>query len=630
MKPNRLLLALVLVFTFQKVYVQNHYDIVFPRSANERNQKCKSCFETFKNKPKEVKFSIKRDGNNLYFEVNDKDWFNKLFATESDGIAIDLVTKSKYDCSIDSIENKQIRGRLMRPLYGSRLRKALRPHGDKAYRVHVGRVSDMEIKEPIEYNILFLGNKTLCRYNLLYDLESYPWDLLDMGMYLDSLSYSTRKIQAKGQEGYDLKNKTLKFKIPFEKDKAEYSQEDIKPIYDSLRLTDYNITAINIKAYASVEGSLERNLELQEQRANSIVASLQSFQQPTIETTVSSSENWVEFFNDIKGTPYENLNTLSKDQIKRELAAGVSEKMEPILERHRKAVVDLELERKDKYKTMSEDILLEKFHASLSSDDLEEAIAIQNSIFEKIKGGTVSPLFLRKMEVPQQEKYANLLNKNMSFLYMIDKRQALNVYNALLELEKLVPQDAHVKYNITAVKIILWRHKWQDVDDNQIKNDINALKTYGIDHALITRMLVNYNIVKAEEYMRKRDYDNKDKAVGFIDKHYSEFTLSDYDYLSLAQFFTYYANLDYAVKLLENKAKSIDVDEDLLYYYLNLTLVNKELTQDTDYRSILLNAYNMNHKRFCELFNAVEDGGVTFQLLDDAYLRATYCESCND
>ncbi|AUS04741.1 hypothetical protein [Pseudotamlana carrageenivorans] len=360
------------------------------------------------------------------------------------------------------------------------------------------------------------------------------------------------------------------------------------------------------------------------------MASLQTFQKPTIETTVSTSENWVEFFNDIKGTSYENLNNLSKDQIKRELAAGVGLKMEPILERHRKAVVDLELERKDKYKTMSEVILLEKFHAALSSDDLEEAIAIQNSIFEKIKGGTVSPLFLRKMEVPQQEKYANLLNKNMSFLYMIDKRQALNVYNALLELEKLVPQDAHVRYNITAFKIILWRHKWQDIDDNQIKNDINALKNYDIDHALISRMLVNYNIVKAEDYMRKRDYDNKDKAVGFIDKHYSEFTLFDYDYLSLAQFFTYYANLDYAVKLLENKVKSIDVDEDLLYYYLNLTLVNKELTQDTDYRSILLNAYNMNHKRFCELFNAVEDGGVTFQLLDDTYLRATYCESCND
>ncbi|AUS04742.1 hypothetical protein [Pseudotamlana carrageenivorans] len=124
MKSYRLLLTFVLVFSFQKVYVQSHFDIVFPRSANERNQKCKSCFETFKNKPKGVKFSIKRDGNNLYFEVNDKDWFNKLFATEGDGMAIDLVTKSKYDCSIDSIENKQIRGRLMRPLYGSLLRKA--------------------------------------------------------------------------------------------------------------------------------------------------------------------------------------------------------------------------------------------------------------------------------------------------------------------------------------------------------------------------------------------------------------------------------------------------------------------------------------------------------------------------
>ena len=35
---------------------------------------------------------------------------------------------------------------------------------------------------------------------------------------------------------------------------------------------------------------MERNLELQEQRANSIVESMQSFQKPDIETQISTSE----------------------------------------------------------------------------------------------------------------------------------------------------------------------------------------------------------------------------------------------------------------------------------------------------------------------------------------------------
>ncbi|MBU2950622.1 hypothetical protein KO493_07935 [Tamlana agarivorans] len=630
MKLSHLLLTISLVFLCQNIVAQNRFDVVFPRNQKERSEKCKTCFEVLQIKPKEVQFAVKRDGNNLYFEVNDKDWFNKLFHDEGAGIAIDIVTKDHYACSLDTVLNTQIRGRLTKPLYGSRLRKGLRPHGENSFRVHVGRVSDIEIKKPIEFNIMFLGNKNLCRYNLIYDLEAYPWDLLDMGMYLDTLTYSTRRIQAKSKDAFILKNKTLKFKIPFEKDKSEYSQEDIKPIYDSLRLTDYYIKTINIKAYASVEGSLERNMELQEQRANSIVAALQTFQQPTIETTVSSSENWVEFLNDIKGTKYESLNKLTKVQVKAKLAGGLSAPLEPVLERHRKAVLELELERKDKYKVMSEDVLLEKFHDALSTHDLEEAIVIQNSIFSKINSNAISPLYLGKMDIPKQAEFAKVLNKNASFLSTLDVRQGLNVYNELLELEKLVPDNAQVKYNIVALKIKIWRFNWQEIDDVKLKNQINALKNYGIDEALISRMLVNYHITKAERYMRKREYDKKDKSIAFINDHYQKFTLSDYDYLSLAQFFSYYANIDLSEELLKDKAKSIDVDEDLLYYYLNLTLVNKALTQDPDYRTILLNAYNMNHERFCKLFNSVADGGVTFQLLADAYLRATYCENCNN
>ena len=130
--------------------------------------------------------------------------------------------------------------------------------------------------------------------------------------------------------------------------------------------------------------------------------------------------------------------------------------------------------------------------------------------------------------------------------------------------------------------------------------------------------------------LRKRDYANKDKSVTYIKNNYKNFPLSDYDYLSLAQFFSYYTNIDMAVELLENKAKSIEIDEDLLFFYLNLTLINTELTQDSDYRTIMLNAINMNKARFCKLFNAVEKGGVTFQLLENEYLKEAYCENCNN
>ena len=625
MKIKHLFTFAFLVISFQTSFAQNTFDIVFP--TTDRDQKCQQCFQIFSQKPKEVKFSIKREGNDLYFHVNDKNWFNLLFRNPGDGIALDVVSKDIFGCYELSVTNKQIKGELLQPVYAQKLKSGLQPFGDNEFRVLVGKVPDAYLKKELEYNILFLSNKNLCQYYVIYDLESYPWDLLDMGMYLDSLTYNVKKIKPVSEDVYQLRNKTLKFKIPFEKNKSEYSQADIKPIYDSLRLTDYNITSIKIKAYASVEGSLERNLELQQQRAKSIVKALQTFQKPTIKTEVSSSENWVEFLNGIKNSKYANLAKLPKNEVKAKLVGEVSKELEPILKNHRKAVLELELQKKEKY-NLSPDALLEKFNTEISAQNVSEALEIQNAIFEKLKDQVISPDFLRKMDIPKQAKFVKVFNKNSAYRYMLDVKQALIVYNELLELEKLAPKDAEVKYNIIAVKIKLWRFKAMDIDEEKLKNEINALKNYGIHSSLISRMLVNYHIITAENLMRKRDYANKDKSVAFINSNYKNFPLSDYDYLSLAQFFSYYANTDLAVKLLENKAKSIDIDEDLLFYYLNLTLIDKELTQEDSYRTIMLNAINLNKARYCKLFNSVENGGVTFQLLDDDYLRETYCESC--
>jgi len=181
-----------------------------------------------------------------------------------------------------------------------------------------------------------------------------------------------------------------------------------------------------------------------------------------------------------------------------------------------------------------------------------------------------------------------------------------------------------------AIKLKLWRYNAIAIDEATIKKDINVLKNYGIESDLISRMMANLHIIKAEKLMQKRDYTNKDIAVEYVNNNYKKFTLSNYDYLSLAQFFSYYSNNKLAVKLLENKVRTVDIDEDLLFYYLNLTLIDKELTQDLNYRIVMLNANNMNKERFCKLFNSVENGGITFQLLEDDYLRKTYCESCNN
>ncbi|ARV16258.1 hypothetical protein [Polaribacter sp. SA4-12] len=623
---NRITFFIIIsFFCYSSIKAQDAFDIVLTRYSNQEN-KCTYFDNYFKNTPKEIGFSIKREGDKLYFQVTDKAWAIQLFKKSGDGIALDVVSKSRYDCDKE-IEDVQIRGTLLKPVYAQQLIRGFKPSLGNRFKTFIGSVPENLREDELEFNILFLNNKVLCRYQRIYNLESYPWELLDMGVYLDSLTYKSKKI-TNTTDQFITKYKQLKFVIPFQKNKSEYSSEDIKPLYDSLRLTDFNIKKINIQAYSSIEGSLERNLELQEKRANSIIKSLQSFQKPDIVTEISSSENWVEFFNDVTNSKYKALKNLSKKEVKQKVIGAVSKELEMYLKNHRKAVITLSLEKKDKYKDMTTSTLISTFNQLVKEENVKEALVVQNSLFEKIKEEK-TPDKLWRLTIPKQVKFVPILNENSMFKYLYSLGYSKTAFDELKKLEKLDPKNKRIKYNLIVVKFIIWKNNWMPIKMSDFKSEILKLKSFGITQNLIDRMLVNFHIVKAQKDLRERKYDAKDESIEFIIDTYENFNLSDYDYLSLAQFLNFYSNKDEAIEVLYDKVRTITIDEDLLFYYLNLTITDEYSVASSNYRTVMLNAINMNKKRFCKLFNSSLNDGVTFQLLENKYLKKTYCENCN-
>ena len=628
MKKIFALILTAFVFNTSAFSQEKNQGIIFPKYS-EKRELCKRCINAFRQKRKETRYSIQNENDKLYFLTNNKDWFNLLFQEPKDGIALDVVSRDLFECDKD-INKDQIIGKLLKPKFTKELQKNLEPYGEGSFRVQIGEVPDEFKGKKLEYNMLFLNDNKLCRYQVLYQIPGYPWEILDMGMYLDTVQLSTKSLPKENKGATITRYKSLKFIVPFEKNKMVYSKEDIKPIYDSLNLTDFNIKTINIKAYASVEGSLKRNMELQNGRANTIAEALQSYQEPSITTNISASENWIEFFNDIKGTKYKNLTPLSKKAIKGKLVGSFSKEMEPILENHRKAVITLEMERKDFYKEMSGDELVDAFNDAIKNDELDKASKIQNSLYEKMKANEVSPKMLKKLDIPKQAKYINFLNNKSSAKYLLNKRKILTVRNEMLELEKLEPNNPKIKYNLVVLKFRIWRYKFEKVDPEAFLKEIEELSTLNIAPELIERMMINYHIIQSLNYNRQKAYDKKDESVAYIKDTYTKLPLTDYDYFSLAQFLSFYANLDAAAELLTPIARKIDVDEDLLFYYIKLTILDDEITSTDDYRAILLNAASQNQERYCNLFNSSEEGGITFQLMDNQYLRSSYCQNCSE
>lgn len=625
MRSATLLLALLLA---NCIYAQ--WDIRVP--GEQGDARCNDCLRNMDNKPKEVLFGFVVDPRNeIWFAINDMRFFDALFKRSTDGIAVDVVPRDRYACGRTVPEHEGLnKGTLLEPVYLPALKSNMEQDELGVTYLKVGKLPAQFVNKPVELNLVILQDRTACYYNNFYDLRSYRWDLLNMGLFMDSLRYqdaidTTRSPIAASV----LRRKALHFTIPFERGRTTYQARDLQPLYDSLRLTNFTIKHIDIRAYSSVDGPEATNIALQEERAKAIVAALQSFQSPTIRTTVSASENWVEFLNDISGTKYEYLGRQSKEQVKAALRdRSLLNALEPLLARHRKAVVTLELQRRTEFSDASSNELVERFERSLAEQNMEQAMRIQHEVFQRVLDHDLPTAFLERLDVPNKKEYALLLNSRAAYRHFLDPADVFATYLALQELDRLAPGNGRIKYNLCALKFRVWLLGAQAVDPVAFGKEIDRLRSYGIAENLVTRMHINRSIILAEQHMRAGDYARKDEALKYIHRNYRQVDLSDSDLLSLAQYFTSFGNHAWALEVIAPKLSRIDVDRDLLFYYLNLTLVEPELTADAQYRKVLLNAINLDRRRFCNLFRPYGKGGITFQLLDNPYLHTVYCENC--
>jgi hypothetical protein len=318
-------------------------------------KECQSFTQKRRMMPHDVRFDIVRLENSLLaLYLNDASWFEAIFDSKNDGFAIDIVSREQFACGNKPSVAKSWshKGFLLPPLYKTDFKDRLIVSEDGSGVIVYGEIPAHFSPEQIETNIVFLEDRTLCGYQAIYNLDMHGWDLLKTGMYMDTLT------REEISDKYKEVSKTLHFEIPFEKNKTEYNPNTIKPLYDSLNISDYNIKKISIQAYTSVEGSYEKNLFLQNKRAESIVKALASYQDVALESEVKANENWVEFLEDISQSPYKHLAALSKDEIKTQLASNqLYVKLEPLLSRHRKAVIELQLEKKIKLLKSSSDDL---------------------------------------------------------------------------------------------------------------------------------------------------------------------------------------------------------------------------------------------------------------------------------
>ena len=611
---------------------QGTYDLKNPK-VNYRNN-CEECLNILERKPPEVQMSVQKDGvGNLFFVVNSEAWLDELLRDPDDGVAVDIICKDQYVCNgPNKFANSWASiGSLQPPVYKPELYRSKVKARNGLVAMRIGDIPQELMNRELEFNLLILKNRFLCHYNKFINIQQVKWDLLDMGLYMDTIVYKSKMDTSKNfRSSIGQITKQMRFVVPFEKNKSVYKPKDVKPIYDSLRLNEFEIKSMNILAYSSAEGPTDRNIQLQNERAQSIVDVLQTFQDLKIKASVQANENWVEFFTDIVNTPFSGMGAMNKATIKEKLKEPETAKnIEPLLIKHRKAILIVELGRKFTAAAYTPEQIKGLFKKAVDSNNIKEASELQQVVFARIAGNKLPSDFLNELPVPERSELSVLVNNQSAFRHLAEQTDLMETYLQFKKLEQLFPKDARVRYNICSLKFRVWLQGKEQVNPTAFKKEIEDLKNYGIPQKLINRMLLNYHIIMSEQYMAKRDYKNKDLSLAYIFNSFKGAPMKEDDLLSLAEYFVSYMRYDWAGQLLTPYVKKIDVGEDLLFYYLNLTINNEAIAKTHAYRLILLNAVNRNRARFCKMLTPATSGGVSFQLLDNDYVKRLNCESCN-
>jgi hypothetical protein len=582
--------------------------------------------ELIESRPKEVLFGIHIMDGKVYFDIGSREWFDRIFSQAGDGVTADLVSRDALECGVRSPrEATWYRGTVLKPMLQATLKQRVQVTNSGTVTVLLGDIPPQLKGKELEGNLVIVRNHEVSFYTNFLNLDRSLWELLDMGLYTDSLL----QVESSGmrRDNNFFYSRRLTLTIPFAKRSAALSPADIRPLYDSLRLQGSVVKKVAVRAFSSVEGKLAANLALQRQRGQSIVAAIQSFQKEAIRTEVSSGENWVEFVKALDKSPFSYLSNLSKKEVKNRLERKtLIDSLEGLLSAQRKAIVTIYL---DTRSGASGTDLAGSFRKAIGERRIADASALQQEIFKRVADRALPDSYLEGLQIPFEKPFTRLLNDQQVYRLLLGAISEDDALAELLKVAALQPANGKVQYNIAALQLSLWQFNEKAVNKDSLRFRINSLKDLGIASPLIARMQINYRILQCEILMKAGNYAEKDRVLSEIREKYISRNLSDRDLLSLGKYFSMYAQYEWADKIIAPRMEQLDVSADLLFFYLNLAFfTGHEFDTDPAIKRMLLNAISIDNERFCHFFNASDRDGISMQLLLDPFWKGLYCENC--
>lgn len=577
--------------------------------------------------PKLMSDNIYFKNGQIYFYFHDLETFKGVMDESSDAIALDIVTRDQFACGKgNSYYPSPIhRGILLEPYSKSYIFGKNEMEDQGQLEVSLGPIPDYVDTNNVEFNLLIIQENCLCQTIVYNSLGGENLSSLDLHFLMDTLSVSKAADSVMNQ---------LTFTIPFERNKATYSSEDIKPFLDSLSLNRYDLKHIEVIAYSSIEGNVEGNKIIQERRAKSILNAIKKYKIQDVETSITTKENWEGFYESIKGSPYEDeLRKFSKEQLRKIVNSDtLGYNLEPYLEDQRKAKVVMTVEKIFMDEALFK-VLPERFEKAIKDKDYAKAKIFQSVMLNNTKNGKISSDIITK-KIQHQKGTVPLVNNQIAYRWFTSKTSnqdsLLKYLKRDIKTQLLIdPENSYLRYNLIVTRLLLWSNKYSRESDpkyliRELKGVVGSSK---IEKWQTNRLILNFNLIAADFYYDNKMFREREEALDEVRKILLSSKLDRAQTFRIANYFMFQMRIDWVIDLMKPWAKKDNIDEEFLFTFLTVAIYNKEKVPQEEYIEFMRRAKEMNKERFCELFGFPN---MSFQLLKDIPIKEMYCKTCEN
>lgn len=467
----------------------------------------------------------------------------KNFTKAGDQLAVDIVFKEQFICNGPNMlnGNPYHDGILLPPVDFTELYKR---NEDKQGRL-ISYVCDLpeEIRgKKFQLNTLLIRNSCLCSYDFPVEIESQEFDLIDL-----------QPCWQMTEESFTPENFNFIYtdRIVFDKSSSKIDDEIRELLKYQLEGAGEYVKAIRVKAYSSIEGNLNSNKKLQEDRAGQVAAILTKNLKVGIVPGITTSENWDLFYKQIYRGPYSNLMYRSQTDIRRLLRDSLNKPdMKEFLSKQR--YVEFEIDFAGVIDENSPGhILYQGVQNAMDKSDYRRAYKIQSRIIKQFLEEKTSISYISDMPLDSNAR-------DLPYTINLLAAKAINPFDSLYSDTETMSwffqkfkdnQKAQYNYCIYAISY------WNTTGDTLIKPEI-LFKMVQKCASLapvntVNTMLLNYHLTAVKYYEYINDYPNMVSNLNAIHDMFGKTTFDDKVAYKLGLYFSHYNSLDWVVELME-------------------------------------------------------------------------------